>query len=235
MVFAVYEQGMRIHTPADKMLNRPEIQAAAAISAQRRLADEASDMDHLQQMAEQPFFRLNPSLKEREEHNPNHGQEAIKAYAKAEEALDTHTSDQKRIPAYQVMHSPVVFASTATSLNQGWRLMQDNQVSFLPLLDQEERVVGVISEVDLLREAAGVGRLLTRDNASQAKDLKLGDFIIEPLISAVPNTDIRDIARLMLERHIAVMPILDDEKLVGIITRKDLLLGLVNEALDLMT
>jgi len=92
----------------------------------------------------------------------------------------------------------------------------------------------MVSNRDLLRHVPGlsIGTIPT-----QAAQHRLAEIMTTGAISATPETDIREIARIMLDERIHAVPILDSHRrLVGILSARDLLRGIANHGpLELWT
>jgi CBS domain-containing protein len=113
-------------------------------------------------------------------------------------------------------------------------LLSAHRISGLPVVDDDEKVIGVISETDLLlREAErdralGKRRLrLTRNarrSAAKARARTAGQLMSAPAVTARADDSIAHAARTMAEHHVERLPVVDEEdRLVGIVTRRDLL------------
>src|SRR5690554_4978263 len=93
MVFAIYEQGLRIHTPKEQLLARPAIRQAQAVSASRRLVDHKGDSEHNQDISNQTWIygypEQQPNEKEKEQQPQS---KAMQAYAEVEQ------SKKKQVP-----------------------------------------------------------------------------------------------------------------------------------------
>jgi CBS domain-containing protein len=136
-----------------------------------------------------------------------------------------------------VMTDDVVRAEYGTPFKEVARLLADHRISGLPVVDEDEHVIGVISETDLMtRQAlspgsADLGRhfraLLTmtaRRQAVKAKARTAGQLMTEPPVTVHADDSIVEAARTMAERQVERLPVIDDEdRLVGIVTRRDLL------------
>ena len=95
-------------------------------------------------------------------------------------------------------------------------------------------LVGMVSYGDLLHH---VPELITAADQRQASRRRLAEIMTSRVISATPVTEIREIARVMLDERIHAVPILDHNRgLVGILTTRDLLEGIANHGpLELWT
>jgi len=231
MVFAIYEQGLRIHTPKEQLLARPAIRQTQAISASRRLVDHKGDSEHNQDISNQTWVYGYPEQQSSEqEQQPN--SKAMQAYA------DVEQSKKKQaplLPAHQIMRTPVITLPATASLNEAWKLMQQEHIHYLVLLDEVGELVGVIDDRELLKEAAGVGELSKQEGVDLATT-QASKLVKAPLVTASEETDIRDIARVMLAQKVRAMPIIDAEgALQGLVTRSDLMLGLANQNLEIWT
>jgi CBS domain-containing protein len=93
----------------------------------------------------------------------------------------------------------------------------------LPITDGG-RVVGVVSERDLFRPglamALGYGSKARR---MLLRGVAVKEVMSEPVVTVAPDASVRDAARLMLERRIGCLPVVDAGVLVGLVTETDLL------------
>jgi acetoin utilization protein AcuB len=99
------------------------------------------------------------------------------------------------------------------SIQEAIELMKEHSIRHLPVVDGEERLVGWVSDTDL----RGVFM------ASMIEELAVGDVMIADPIT-VSSSDVLEQAALLITKHkIGGMPVLEDGKLVGIITVVDIL------------
>lgn len=231
MVFAIYEQGLRIHTPKEKLLARPGIRQTQETSAARRLMDHNGDAEHNQNISDQTWIHGYPD--DSGEKKPPPKNKAMEAYAAVEQSKKPSVPV---LPAHQVMRSPVITLNADATLNEAWRIMNAEKIHYLVLLDNEGKPTGVVNDRQLLQEAAGIGELSKRGEVDLATTA-ISTLVNTPLVCASPDTDVRDIARVMLAQKVRAMPIIDDEsgELLGLVTRSDLMLGLVNQTLEIWT
>lgn len=148
--------------------------------------------------------------------------QAVEAYqAMLPENLD-------RGPLYhadQIMQPQVVTLLADDDVAHAWRVLVDHQIHQAPVLDAGQRLVGIVSERNLLTT-------LNVDNG-QVRDVlnkRVGDVMATPVVAASPLTDIRRIARVMLERNVDGVPIVNDAgALLGFISRSDILNAVVTD------
>lgn len=130
--------------------------------------------------------------------------------------------DLERGPLYQasqVMHAPVFTARLDDPVEQVWRMLAKRGIRQVPILDAAGRLVGLVTDRDLLT-ALNVEYDHVRDVLGKAA----ADVMRAPVVAAAPATDIRHVAHVMLDYGQSGVPILDEsEELVGFISRGDIL------------
>jgi CBS domain-containing protein len=133
---------------------------------------------------------------------------------------------------HEIMSSEVVTVSTDTSLKEVAEVLAERGISGLPVVDDDGFVVGVVSEADILFKERGpssragvLGWLL--DRYGYEGQLKLeaqiaGEAMTAPAITIAPNRPVAEAAHLMLERRVNRLPVVENARLVGLVTRTDL-------------
>ncbi|MEU1571299.1 CBS domain-containing protein [Streptomyces collinus] len=118
----------------------------------------------------------------------------------------------------EVMTSDVVQACRTTPFKEVVRLLDHHRISGLPVVDDDDKVLGVVSGTDLVRAQANrAGRHPSRAVTAQ-------DLMSAPAITVHPEQSVPDAARLMERRDVERLPVVDEEdRLIGIATRRDLL------------
>jgi CBS-domain-containing membrane protein len=137
--------------------------------------------------------------------------------------------------AADIMVRSVISVTPETNVAEAARLMLDHRISGLPVLDRSGALVGIISEGDLLRRAetgterqrprwleffSAPGRLA--QDYAQAHARKIADLMTKNVVSIGPKAPIDDIVRLMERRRLKRLPVVEAGRLVGIVTRADL-------------
>jgi CBS domain-containing protein len=138
--------------------------------------------------------------------------------------------------ALDIMVSPVITTAPDTSVADVADVLLTNRISGVPVVDEAGTLVGIVSETDLLRRAeAGTERrrswwleLLTRSDTIAADYVKsharkVSDIMTRYPVTVTEDTPIADIADLLEARQIKRVPVVRDGKVVGIVSRANLL------------
>ncbi|MDN7131633.1 CBS domain-containing protein [Halomonas sp. MC140] len=142
--------------------------------------------------------------------------------------------------AIDIMTPKVISVSPDAEVREIAQLLINNRISAVPVVDDEHRVIGIVSEGDLMRQ------LKNDDDGPQSWWLSLvsggkdpGDYVKQHghkahevmtpnPITVEENTPLHDIARLLEKNHIKRVPVVRDDKLIGIVSRANLLQGIAN-------
>ena len=132
----------------------------------------------------------------------------------------------------ELMTSAVVHVRPDTSFKEIARLLAEHDITSVPVLDDQDRPLGVVSEADLLRHEAAVedpAGLLTppslsdRDVARSRATTAQG-LMSSPAVCARPEWTVVEAARLMDQRSFKRLVVVDEaERLIGVVSRSDLL------------
>lgn len=138
-----------------------------------------------------------------------------------------------KIPVRQVMTKQVVAVGSDTDLEKAVRLLSEHKISGMPVVDDGGRVVGIISEADLL-QLTGIKkhhtfRDIIRNLLGEAERVNVTvsngveAVMSAPALTIGPDEDIRKAALLLDERRIKRLPVVDGEgRLLGIVSRGDI-------------
>jgi acetoin utilization protein AcuB len=100
--------------------------------------------------------------------------------------------------------------------------MQDQNVRHLPVVDKSGKMVGVVAEEDLLKaEPSSATSLSVWEIHSLLMRIKVKSVMVQDVITTTEDTPIEEAAHLMLDHKIGCLPVLRDNRLVGIITESD--------------
>lgn len=131
--------------------------------------------------------------------------------------------------AKDLMTSKVVTVGTGNSIWHAAQIMLDHDVSGLPVVDDSGRLAGMLTQGDLLHrielgtEGADVAPEQRLGAYVKAHSWNVGDVMTATVVSAGEETPIHAVATLMDRHRIRRLPVVREGKLVGIISRKDLL------------
>jgi CBS domain-containing protein len=131
--------------------------------------------------------------------------------------------------ARDVMSTFLITVRPDTSAKEAAELLVTNGITTLPVTDADGTLVGIVTDVDLIRDRIGVDprSLVHADwpvhTATGPAPPTVGATMTTEVTVRGPNTDAAQLARDMLDNHLRAIPIVDGEKLVGIVTRHDLL------------
>lgn len=137
-----------------------------------------------------------------------------------------------KIPVRDVMTRDVVAVGKDADIHKAAGLLSENRISGLPVVDSVDHVIGVVSEADIL-SMTGMKRshtfkdvvrhLLGEPLPERKKGKTVGDIMSSPAITTKPDADIGEVARILDERRIKRLPVVDDgNRLVGIVSRADI-------------
>lgn len=133
-----------------------------------------------------------------------------------------------------VMTETVVSVAASTPYKEIVEILGRHRVSAVPVVDEQDRVVGVVSEADLLHKLGvqgggdGLPVLLERKQRRLAREKASGDIAAElmtrPAVTIGPHATVSAVARIMDHERIKRLPVVDEQgHLVGIVSRTDLL------------
>jgi CBS domain-containing protein len=115
----------------------------------------------------------------------------------------------------ELMHAPAITCGVGNSLNEAARLMWDHDCGSLPVVDAAGQVVGIITDRDLCMAAYTQGRPLWA--------IPVANVMARQIHSVRAEDDVVDAHRLMSERQVRRLPVLDaDGRLVGVLSIHDL-------------
>jgi len=150
--------------------------------------------------------------------------------------------------ASDVMVANVVSVSPAASVREVARILLSNQISAVPVLDELGRLVGIVSEGDLMRRAeldtehrrswwlrlfSGKDKEALAIEYMKSHAQRAEDIMTREVITAAPATPLREIAALLEKNHIKRVPIVDEDSVVvGIVSRANLIQALATVGED---
>ena len=141
------------------------------------------------------------------------------------------------LTAADIMTTKVITARPDDSMAKIARLLSDHAISAVPICDAQGVVLGMLSEGDLIRPfekdklskrawwlnllAEGTDLAPSFLECLRVENHPARELMAGPVITASPDTTVPDLAELLSRHHIKRLPILSDGKLVGIVSRAD--------------
>jgi len=129
-----------------------------------------------------------------------------------------------------VMSTAVTSLTDTATVKDGWQALLDAGVGQAPVVNAKGRLVGLLTRAELLK----LDRLPTPDQAALVWRVwlmqPLTEVMISPVTGVFPDTDIRRVARVLLDTELPGLPVVDaDEVLLGFVSRSDLLKAVVHD------
>jgi CBS domain-containing protein len=143
--------------------------------------------------------------------------------------------------AIDVMVRDVVTVRPDTDVADAIKLLSEHDVSALPVVDEASNLVGMLSEVDLIHRAeigtekhrhwwleAVTGATTLAEEFAKSHGKKVGEVMTTGVISVTEETPLSEIAALFERKRIKRVPVVKDGKLVGIVSRSNLIQALAS-------
>jgi CBS domain-containing protein len=121
------------------------------------------------------------------------------------------------------MSSPAIVVRATTSLPEARSQMRERRIRRLPVVDGAGQLVGIVTEGDINRVSDSPATDVRDYNLyHRAGDLPIGDIMTQAVVTVAADTPILEVARLLLEHRIGGVPVVEDGRVVGVITESDL-------------
>lgn len=157
--------------------------------------------------------------------------EDLKAIIRATEknALRRSMGD---IRAEQIMSRDVQTATPQTTLKQALQLLQQHHLKTLPVLDEQRRLVGIVSLIDLISHTRHSGRRQLFGRLSLRRDVPLQEVMSTPVTAVHRDAHVVEMIPLLSEQGLHCLPVLDKGELLGVVTQTDLIAALHRDLLS---
>jgi CBS-domain-containing membrane protein len=130
----------------------------------------------------------------------------------------------------EIMTTRVIWVKKDATFREMAVALREHRVSAFPVVDDDRKVIGVVSEADMLtKEALGdepgvLAGILHRRDQAKARGVTAGDLMTATVVTVRPDDTVEHAAKLMYDRRVKRLPVTDaDGQLVGIISRADVL------------
>ncbi len=145
----------------------------------------------------------------------------------------------------ELMKRDVIVIKKGTSYQEVAKVLVDNKISGAPVVDEKGKIIGVVSEKDLFRAVypsysefyespeSHLDFEKIEEEAKKGGDKKVEEFMSVRLITADPETPVLKIGALMVANGIHRVPVVEDGKVVGMVSRRDIYRAILKERFGL--
>jgi CBS domain-containing protein len=123
-----------------------------------------------------------------------------------------------------LMTTSVVTVRTDTSVREALRILDQHRITSMPVVDGEDRVVGIVSEADLLRGTVppdNRASMIPQAVPREAVATTVAEVMTAPAITLQPADDLAVAVELLTTRAIKSVPVVDGDRLAGMLSRRD--------------
>ena len=121
------------------------------------------------------------------------------------------------------MSHPVITISPDTPMQEALKIMRDEKIRRLPVVDQRGKLTGILSESDLLHASpSDASSLSVWEMNYLLSKISVKEIMTREVITVQANTPLEEAARIMVDNKIGGLPVVRDSQVVGIITETDL-------------
>jgi len=136
--------------------------------------------------------------------------------------------------ARDLMTSPVITVHPWTSAKEAAELLSMHGFTALPVVDDDDRLIGIVTEADLIRGRVPVDPRNAHEHSEATSAGKtVGDLMTSPATAMGTGTDLADLCQALVDARIRAMPIVDGSAVVGIVTRGDIVRVLARDDVDI--
>ena len=137
---------------------------------------------------------------------------------------------KKSKPISEIMTKKVITLSTKDNLETAEYLFKKNKIRHIPVV-KNNKIIGMLSYTDLLRISFADAIDEDEDTVDTVvyNMFTIEQVMAKNLISVSSNTTIKEVAELLSKREFHALPVVDDDKLVGIVTTTDLINYLIDQ------
>lgn len=123
----------------------------------------------------------------------------------------------------QRMSHPVITAHPDTTMDDALKLMHDQQIRRLPVVDREGKLVGIVSERVLLKASPSNATTLdVWEMKEKMRQMTIENFMTHEVTTVTEDTPLEEAACIMEDQNITGLPVVKGDKLVGLITMLDI-------------
>lgn len=141
--------------------------------------------------------------------------------------------------AKEIMSTNVISVPGETTIKEIAEILIEKKISGVPVIDEQENLIGIVTEGDLLRKEANprtpryfgiLGAVIYYGGMEQYKEdfkklaaLKASEIMTTKVVTAAKETEVSDLANLMVNNNIKRIPITENAKVIGMVSRADII------------
>lgn len=135
---------------------------------------------------------------------------------------------KKRTPISSIMTKDVITLNHNDNLDTAEKLFKDNHIRHIPVVSGN-KVLGMLSYTDLLRISFADAYDEGSVDTSVYNMFTIEQVMVKNLVSISSSTTIKEVAELLAKKEFHALPVVDKDKLVGIVTTTDLIQYLIDQ------
>ncbi len=124
----------------------------------------------------------------------------------------------------EIMKTEVITLEASATIETALKLLHENHIRHIPIVDQENHVIGIVSDRDV-RDASP--SIFEKDTNPKELQNSIESIMTTPVTTVHPLDFVEEVASIFYEQEIASVPVTRNNKLVGILTEKDMLYTLI--------
>ena len=139
-------------------------------------------------------------------------------------------TDESAPAVSDCMSDQVICFKSDHDLKECMKIFNKNTHNYYPVLNDEMRVVGIVSDRQLMSHASKK-IIEAKKKFKEIEIPEITEIMSSPVACVEPQSSLNEVARFMIDESISALPVVDDsEKVIGIVTRSDILRYLVNKS-----
>ncbi|MBN9655387.1 acetoin utilization AcuB family protein [Halobacillus sp. GSS1] len=124
----------------------------------------------------------------------------------------------------EIMKEKVITLSPEETIEKALKLLHEHHIRHIPIINEKNEVIGIVSDRDVRDASPSV---FDKETAHEELKNPIRSIMTSPVTTVHPLDFVEEVASIFYEQEIACVPVTRDEKLVGIITEKDMLYTLI--------
>lgn len=124
----------------------------------------------------------------------------------------------------EIMKTDVITLSPAALIEEALQLLQEHHIRHIPIVDETHQVIGIVSDRDVRDAAPSV---FDQNPVRTEMKNEIRSIMSSPVITVHPLDFVEEVAAIFYEQEFACVPVVSQNKLVGIVTEKDMLYTLI--------